>query len=155
MTEVRGFIRVTSRLLLAFLLLSVGVSAVRAQESPLVLVVNAPRYERATQRAVRPRAFSTEGFRCDPADVACARAYVQVHANAQLLFVSVLYERRACVPIVRAGRRVGSRMLQALVVSLSLYDHDGHLVRESRAEMPSGADDREFTTEQVRAFFES
>ena len=55
----------------------------------------------------------------------------------------------------REGRVVGSRMLQAQVLTLRLYDHDENLVRESHVDIPSGVDDLVFTTEKVRAFFAS
>lgn len=144
-----------SRLFFALLTLAFAASVAHAQEAPLVLVVNLPRYEGAAHRGLHPRAHSLEAFRCDPAERACLREYFATHATAQLLFVSVLYERRGCVPIRREGREVGSRMLQARVLTLRLYNHDGSLVRESHADIPTEADDRAFTTEQVRAFFAS
>ena len=143
------------RLFLALLTLAFVASTAHAQQAPLVLVVNLPRYERAARRALHPRAHSIEAFRCDPAERACARDYLAPPTNAQLLFVSVLDERRACVPMRRGGRVVGSRMLQAQILTLRLYDHDGSLLRESLVDIPSGVDDRVFTTERVRAFFQS
>lgn len=140
-------------LTLSFLTLSAG--ALQAQQPrPLVVVVNDLSFVNATHRGLRPRPHAIKPFTCDPHDPSCARAdLLSSPADAELLFVRVTYERRGCVPLTRNGRVVGRRMMQAEVLTLSLFDHEGTLLRETREDMPRDATARRFVTQQIRAFF--
>lgn len=141
------------RRFLVLMMLTLIAGVAHAQPSALVLVVNVPRYEEATHRALRPREHTTEVFRCDPAEQACLRDYLAPHANAQLLFVSVTRERRRCV-------RMGGQWRMPVdlhVVALRLYDQEGNILRETRATQPAepGADVDAIVEQQVRAFISS
>ena len=84
----------------------------------------------ASRRALGAARAAAASASCDPTEPGCIAHLVRGTGASRLLAVRTVWVRGPCVPIVRDGVRVGSRMLRAPGVELTLYAADGSVLSE-------------------------
>ncbi len=96
------------------------------------LVELATQVGNAARAALDTRRVETRSVACDPTEPHCVRRLLRGTGGSRLLVARTIWARGPCVPMIRGGVEVGSRMRGVPVVDITLFAAGGAVLGERR-----------------------